>query len=277
MLPSVLDSHVHSWDDALDRPWLSDREGPPLTAPPLKYREAAAPSARAILVESGVMVSQRLSEALAASASGDSWPGLVGVVAAAPPDPNDASRYLDAIAAPLVRGIRVHPREAAAWPTVLGAELARRSLTLDVLSRWDEPTLGRLLSALPEEVPVVLNHALAPPIGEGWGSDAARDWLRALRDAARRGATVVKLSGLAALARPTEPWEASARPFALAALETFGSDRCMYGSDWPMSTLRVDAGPTHFLDFLFGLVTDPEARHDIAGGVAARIYAIAGP
>jgi L-fuconolactonase len=57
-------------------------------------------------------------------------------------------------------------------------------------------------------------------------------------------------------------------------LETFGPDRILWGSDWPVLNLASDYRAWMAItEKLIGRLT-PEARRAIWGGTAARIYGI---
>jgi len=51
-----------------------------------------------------------------------------------------------------------------------------------------------------------------------------------------------KISGLVAYADPTNWTPADLRPFVEHALDCFGPDRVMFGSDWPVCTLASSMG-----------------------------------
>lgn len=90
-------------------------------------------------------------------------------------------------------------------------------------------TLGRRFP----ELPLVIDHLAKPRIkaGEmsGWSDD--------LRAAARFPNVYCKLSGMVTEA-DWQHWRPSdLRPYVRAALDAFGPERCMFGSDWPVCLL----------------------------------------
>ena len=63
-------------------------------------------------------------------------------------------------------------------------------------------------------------------------------------------------------------------PYVRAALEAFGADRCMYGSDWPVCELACSHKATYdALDEALGSISASE-RQAIFGGTAARFYGV---
>ncbi len=62
------------------------------------------------------------------------------------------------------------------------------------------------------------------------------------------------------------------RPFADHVITAFGSERVMWGSDWPVCQLQAEYGSWH--DSAQQLTGDlpQSARDDIFGGSAARFY-----
>ena len=90
-----------------------------------------------------------------------------------------------------------------------------------------------------------------------------------LADVAARPNTVAKVSGLQV---PGTPFTVQAvRPAWDAALELFGPDRLMWGSDWPVVTLASNYRRWH--DTAATLL--PADTHDaVFGGTAARFYGL---
>jgi L-fuconolactonase len=276
VVTTVVDSHLHLWDNAvIERPWLSPLSLSPLAAPE-DYASVAPQGSRSVLVESGVPTSRRLDEAGIMTELAASFPAIAAVIVAAPSDPAAVGGYLDTVrtATSLLRGIRMSSSSRFRETRTVGEQLVTRGLVLEILASWDDPGLEEMLEVTPSQLTVVLDHALAPPIAEGWGSQDARRWLEIVRRAAVHPGVVVKLSGLATRTAVGEPWRKAAEPFVLATLETFGSERCMYGSDWPMTTVREDADPVQYLDFLLGLAEDSDAQDNVAAAVATRVYSL---
>jgi L-fuconolactonase len=128
------------------------------------------------------------------------------------------------------------------------------------------PTLARRFPNLR----LVIDHLAKPKIK----SRLIADWRRDVRAAAAFPNVHCKLSGLVTEA-DWQSWQpADLRPYVQEALECFGPERCMFGSDWPVCLLaapyeRVVAA----LDEALGPLSESE-RADIHGGTAARFYGL---
>jgi len=235
---SVLDTHVHVWDaGVLDYPWL---RGTPLPAVRLP---AHLGHDDAIFVEADARADLALAEVR--WVAGLDWPGLRGIVAAADLRGPTLGADLDALTAtgPVV-GVRdlLQDEPVAQWRPRERAdglrELARRGLTFDACVRHPQlDALADLLEAAPE-TRVVLDHLGKPPLDAGLHSAAGQTWQRALRRIAALPRTGVKLSGLPAETDDRALFDAHADAFLEAALEAFGPERAMFGSDWPVSAMR---------------------------------------
>ncbi|MFO6464363.1 amidohydrolase family protein [Jannaschia sp. KMU-145] len=113
----------------------------------------------------------------------------------------------------------------------------------------------------------VIDHAMKPDIAGG----AFDDWAAGMARLARDTTACVKLSGL--VTEAAEGWFVDdLRPYADHLFETFGADRIMWGSDWPVCRLRAEYGA--WLEAAEALTADlsPQERAAIFGGTAARIY-----
>jgi len=251
---SVLDAHVHVWDaGALDHPWLRGADLPAVRLPP-HYRhdhdhDHDPSDDRGEDADGVVVVEADAGAGLAVAEvrwiAGLDWPELRGIVAAA--DLRDASLgdALDALSAagPVV-GVRdlLQNEPVAQWRPGERAdglrELARRGLTFDACVRHPQlDALADLLEAAPE-TRVVLDHLGKPPLTDGLLSVAGQAWQRALRRVAALPHAFVKLSGLPAETGDRVLFDAHADAFLEAALDAFGPERAMFGSDWPVSTTR---------------------------------------
>ena len=139
-------------------------------------------------------------------------------------------------------------------PPGLG-ELERRGLTLDVAAGF-VPAIVERFPALR----VAIDH-----VGTGQGSDPT--------DLARHPNLFAKVSGLITAA-PTKWKAADFQPAVRAALAAFGSERIMYGSDWP-SYLPVGTWKEALAAFTQAIGPQTlETREHLLGGTARRFYRI---
>lgn len=118
------------------------------------------------------------------------------------------------------------------------------------------------------ELPMVIDHLAKPPIKTG----SLQGWDDDLRAAAGYPYIYCKLSGMITEAdwRLWKP--ADLRPYVETALEAFGPERCMFGSDWPVCELAGSYEQVHAaLTEAVGPLSDTE-REQIFGGTASRFY-----
>jgi len=177
---------------------------------------------------------------------------------------------------PLLRGVRhVAQAEADDFLTrddvIRGIErIGRAGLTYDILIvERQMPAALSLTARLPDQ-PFVLDHLGKPAIREG----RLEPWAGRLRELARRPNVCCKLSGLVTEADWTRWQPADLRPYLDVALEAFGPDRVMFGSDWPVCLVAApyDRVVGTIAEFTARLSADEQAA--IFGGTAARFYGL---
>ncbi|RKP54397.1 amidohydrolase [Cohnella endophytica] len=147
--------------------------------------------------------------------------------------------------------------------------LAEDGFPVDLLIRpHDLPTIAKLFSHVPK-LKAVINHLAVPDIGSG----KLDPWASGMLALAQFELAVCKISGLATVGSGGSLEASKAAPYVKHAVEAFGTERLMFGSDWPVC---LQAGS--FMDMLAmvgdalppGLtVAQTEA---IFGGNAVRIY-----
>lgn len=127
-------------------------------------------------------------------------------------------------------------------------------------------TLGRELP----DLPMVIDHLSKPQIRDG----RIDDWQRDLRAAARFPNLHCKLSGMVTEADWTSWKPADLRPYVETALEAFGPERCLFGSDWPVCELAATYEQVYSaLTELISELTETEQAH-ILGQTAIRFYGL---
>lgn len=130
----------------------------------------------------------------------------------------------------------------------------------------------RLAETFPHQ-PFVLDHLAKPRIREG----RIVPWQQDLHELAANPNVTCKLSGLATEA-DWQRWRAEdIRPYLDIALDAFGADRLMIGSDWPVCTLAADynAAMAVVIDYVQRLSADEQSA--ILGATAARVYGLQDP
>lgn len=271
-----IDAHVHLWDRALDpQDWIDPQTMAPIArdfdSSDLAAMLASTGLERAVVVQSSNSLAEsvrltRLDPTVVAGVVG--WVDLTA----------DVEPELDRIredATVSVVGVRhlVHIDPDPEWmlrddvARGLGV-LDREGLCFDLVVRdWQLPQAA-LVSGRHEGLRFVLDHLGGPP---GLGEDTGA-WAAGLRELARRPNVVAKVSGLISGLAPGS-WRAEDLADRVSvALDAFGPDRLLYGSDWPLAELGGGAPAWRSaVDKLLAELSDAE-RERVFGGSAAEVY-----
>jgi L-fuconolactonase len=279
--PAIIDSHQHFWDlSARAQPWL---ESDPALAPLRRRFSVAdlAPEAKAAGVTATVVVQTvtepgETPELLALAATEPlvgavvGWTDLAGSAV-----PAELARLSSLAGGAFLAGIR-HPllTETEADPGWLERPAVRRGLAAVaaagmcfdlVLPPSRLPAAVAAAAGVPE-LTFVLDHLgnvdVRAHMDPGWAAAFAA--LGALPN------TMCKLSGILGEASTAE-----LRQYFEVALECFGPDRLMFGSDWPVCTLTASyANVVAVALELTSSLSRPE-QQAILGGTASRVYRMA--
>jgi L-fuconolactonase len=132
------------------------------------------------------------------------------------------------------------------------------------------PSAIRLVREHPEQV-FVLDHLGKPPIRSG----VLSPWRGLITQLAQAPNVFCKVSGLVTEADHQAWTPGELRPYLDVAFEAFGSQRLMFGSDWPVCLLAASYGEVKDVleEYTSRLAVDDRAA--IFGGNAERIYRIA--
>ncbi|EST35583.1 amidohydrolase family protein [Streptomyces roseochromogenus] len=274
----TVDAHHHVWDLSVrDQDWIPEHS--PLrrdfTLTGLEPQARAAGVTRTVLVQT-VTVPEETPEFLALAAAHDLVAGVVGWTDLTRPDiADELARLRELPGGAHLKGIR-HQVQGEPDPEWLLRPDVRRGLTaladaglvydLVVLPH-QLPACAKAAETLPR-LTFVLDHLGKPPIA----SAAREPWASALRALAARPNTAAKLSGLLTEADPASWTTADLRPYTDTALEAFGPDRLMFGSDWPVCTLAATyAEVLHTTAELTAGLSATE-RTAVYEGTATRVY-----
>lgn len=264
----LVDAHVHVWDPrALRYPWLAG--APRLERPVLPADlDRSAHATSMIFVQAAAAADQALAEVDWVLAQ--TWPELAGIVADVRLDSPELPALLRAYArAPQVVGVRhilqdAEPGEVDTAEKADGlARVGHAGLVFDATVRAEQLEELAALHGRAAEVAVVLDHLGNPPVASGFASDLSRSWLSGIRKVASRPTATVKLSGV--------PWNDRSRPFFEAALDAFGVERSMLGSDFPVT----DPGERRWDEMADILVPTAENLAALRWRTAARTYGLA--
>ncbi|MBF9132499.1 amidohydrolase family protein [Plantactinospora sp. S1510] len=243
--PGIIDAHHHLWVRARHpQPWIDpvsmaaiDADFAPADLAPLAR---AAGVTGTVVVQSIASVAETV-DLLGIAADSTLVLGVVGWVDLTADDVGDRiARLRAARGGDRLVGIR-HLVQGETDPAYLDRPDVRRGiaavgaagLVFDLLVRQHQlPMATRLAHDLPQ-VRFVLDHLGKPALGR----PELADWARDLRALATTPNTTAKLSGLVTEV-PRPDWTPEdLRPALDDALDAFGPDRLMFGSDWPVCLL----------------------------------------
>ena len=280
----IVDAHHHLWQRSRgDYGWLDSRINPALA--PIErdyllndYRRLAAANgvAGSVLVQAAQSEAETRWLLAQAHASNGLVLGVVGWIDMTVPNAPD---LLAALAQdPLLRSLRpmlqdipdvdwvLQPRLDAVFRALIDFDLS-----FDLLIRPAHLRNSLTLLTRYPELRAIVDHCAKPDIARKmW-----QPWADGIRLIAFETTAWCKLSGLATEASPG--WKVDdLRPYVEHAIECFGPQRIVWGSDWPVMTLNADY--EQWLDTAKQL-TSPLSLADqsaIMGRNAARFYRLDG-
>ncbi|HXE23491.1 MAG TPA: amidohydrolase [Roseiarcus sp.] len=246
MQTPIIDTHLHLiYREKLSYPWLSD----------------VAPLNRDFSYETYAVEARRCGVTDALHMEVDVAPGdieaetrnvedlagrpqslLRGAISACRPEDDGFPAFLDRQRAdPFVKGFRrvlhVVPDGLSEGATFRAniRRLAGASLPFDLCVRPDQIDKAIALADVAPSVQFVLDHCGVPAIKDR----AEHPWREHIAEIARRPNVAVKISGVVAYADPASWTVDDIRPYVEHAIESFGWDRVVWGSDWPVCTLTA--------------------------------------
>lgn len=239
-----VDTHVHFWDPAeLRYDWLTSV--PAINRPflPADLLDVAGnlELEKIVFVQAAAAPEEAIEEAVWVSALAAQEPRIGGIVADARIEWGEAVRpQLEELSIyPLVKGVRrLIQSEPLGFAVgdhfVRGVQiLAQYGFSFDLCVY--HPQMSDVLSLVAQcpNVEFVLDHIGKPDIRNG----LMEPWKRQISELASFPNVYCKLSGMVTEADPNAWTPADLRPYADHVLGSFGVDRLMFGSDWPVATL----------------------------------------
>ncbi|WP_343313419.1 amidohydrolase [Brucella sp. BE17] len=247
----IFDTHLHLIDkSALSYPWLANT--PALNRDFLfstYRRQAERCGIRAALhMEVDVAPDAIQSETDHIQSLADRSDGFIkgAIVSCRPEEPGFADYLERQLANPFVRGFRrvlhVVPDELSEQPLFRQniQLLEGTELTFDLCTLPHQIDKAVALADLAPDAQFVLDHCGVPDLKSG----ALESWQKGISEIAQRDNVIAKISGIVAYAEP-ESWTVETlQPYAEHVIASFGWERVVWGSDWPVCTLAssVDAG-----------------------------------
>ncbi|EJL80750.1 putative TIM-barrel fold metal-dependent hydrolase [Polaromonas sp. CF318] len=273
----IVDAHFHCWELARgDYGWLT-----PALAP--LYRDVTVADwqaqSRPHGVRGGVLVQAAPTEAETHFLldQADANPAVLGVVGWVDMLAADAPRRIEALARhPRLKGLRPMLQDIADPQWILQPALAPAlhamadcGLVFDALVKPVHLPHILTLAGRHPELRMVIDHGAKPDIAAGqW-----QPWAEGIARIAKETQAMCKLSGLLTEAGPC-PAPGAVRRWAEHVLQSFGTDRVVWGSDWPVLELAAPyalwwAVSRQLLENL-----DMESQAAVMGGNAIRLYGL---
>jgi L-fuconolactonase len=271
----MLDAHAHLWDLTVrDQAWIPG--GSPIrrsfSLADLRTALTGTPVHRVLLVQVTNDAGET-ADFLRIAAGEDLVAGVIGWADLTDPSFESALDQMRA-AGPLV-GIRhqaLAEVDPAGWlrhPSVLRnlGRLAAAGLPFDLMIRPEHFGAAREIAREHPSLQLVLDHLGKPPIADG----RLEPWASGLRTLAAEPNVACKLSGVHTIAHPDSTYTDLAL-FVEVALDSFGPQRIVFGSDWPVCTSAASYSQVvDTVQWATGALPTEE-RAAVLGGNARRIY-----
>ncbi|MGC6455212.1 MAG: amidohydrolase family protein [Coraliomargaritaceae bacterium] len=164
---------------------------------------------------------------------------IQGLIVNCRPEEEDFAAYLDSIADYKVKGLRrilhVAPEGTAQTPAFVPnlQRLAKYNLPFDFCVFEKQLPMAADIAKSCPEVQFILDHCGVPEIN---GGDYA-SWASAIKEISKLPNVACKISGLLAYCPEDSANTETVRPYIEHAIEIFGWDRVVWGSDWPLVTI----------------------------------------
>jgi len=277
----IIDTHLHVVDPwTLDYPWLATvpalNQAWPYAAYELEARRAGI--SRTLHMEVDVAPERIEDETNYIGTLAHRPDSLIaGAIASCRPEEPEFAAYLERQRRnPLVKGFRrvlhVMPDELSEQP-LFRENIKRMSgsgLTFDLCMLPRQLPNAMALADLAPDVTFILDHCGVPDIK----GDARQPWRDHITELARRPNVVAKISGVVAYADPDTWIAGTLRPWVEHTISSFGWDRVVWGSDWPVCTLggglMAWVAATHAL--IDGASADEKQK--LLSGNAQRIWSL---
>lgn len=240
----IVDAHHHLWDlERSPQPWMgAEHDTIARTFGPAELEELLTANGvtETVLVQGACLDAD--TDHLFELADTHPWIGAVTAWVALDDPECCRTRLAELRTHPRLRGIRhlIHDETDRHWivrPRVLeGVALVEDAdlvFELPVVYPDHFEHVGELAISFPR-LQIVVDHLGKPPIG----TSEMPAWEHALRACAEHPNVLAKISGLNT-AIPSRDWSADdlLRPLEVA-VDCFGADRLMWGSDWPVALLN---------------------------------------
>ncbi len=244
-MTKLLDTHQHlihrdrfsyAWSDSL--PQLTGKD---FTVADYQRLTAGHDVAGSIFMEVDVGHDYRDETRFVARLAADPANRIVGIVSSCRPEHDEGfEAWLDECAGLPVVGFRRILHEVD--DDLSRGEVFRRNvrkigergLTFDMVFRADQLTIAAELARACDSMPLVLDHCGVPDIAGG----EFDNWRTGISALSALGHVSCKISGVLAYCAPGRANAEAVRPYVEHVIASFGADRLVWGSDWPVVDLK---------------------------------------
>jgi L-fuconolactonase len=241
----LIDAHQHFWDPGEGYPWMTGSFAPlrrPFGPPDLKPELDLCGIDATVLVQSRNDIDET-NRLLGMALETDWIAGVVGWVDLTDPGVSDTIALIRAsVGGRYLVGVRhlVHDEADPDW--LLRSDVNRglqavekADLAYDLLVRSRELPAALEVARRFPGLRLVVDHLAKPPIRTG----EIESWASLVDGFRHLDNVVCKVSGLATEADWASWQPRDLRPYVAEALDVFGSDRLLFGSDWPVCLLAA--------------------------------------
>jgi predicted TIM-barrel fold metal-dependent hydrolase len=276
----IIDTHLHLIDlERLHYPWLDGERRLKRDHTIDEYLAEATPAGIEAMLHMEVDVAEDNQERETEWVTGIGR-GVVGAIAGCRPEYPAFPARLEKLASnPKVKGLR---RTFHFTPD----ELPQNAMFRENLRRLAAARLSYDLCSLPRQLPIMAKLAADAPdvqfVLDHCGIPNVKDkdldpWRAHMSALAALPNVACKISGIIAYGRPEGATVEDLRPFVEHVIESFGWNRVVWGSDWPVCTLT--ASLTRWIATTLALVSNASESEKTAllAGNAIRIYRLETP
>lgn len=258
----IIDTHLHLWEPKrLRYPWLDGSEtlNRPFALKEFHQASAGVPIEKIVFLQCDCISEQYQQEIAFVEACAQEEPRLQGIVPWGPVDQGEAAEpeIAELASNPRIKGVRRLLQSEPDLGFCLEAKFLRG---LNLLGQYDLhfelcvthrqiPTCIEIVRRCPN-VRFILDHIGKPDIREG----LLEPWRKDIQTLATLPNVWCKVSGMVTETDLQNWMPNDLRPYAEHVFASFGFDRVMFGSDWPVATLACDYA--RWVETLGELVSD---------------------
>jgi predicted TIM-barrel fold metal-dependent hydrolase len=282
----VVDTHHHLWDvTKFDLPWLKNEGVESLNRSFVMSDYLRATKGlnvvKTVYMEVNVHPSQQAKEAehVIGLCRRDDNPMVAAVIGGFPHDASFKKYITEFAKSKYVRGVRTvlhdadRPKGLCLQPRFVEniKLLGQLGLSFDLCMRPDELIDGVRLAEKCPKTRFVIDHCGNMSV-TSTDKKLRKSWQQGIKAAAGLENTVCKISGIVVTAKKDNWTPADLAPNINFCMQSFGEDRCYFGGDWPVCTLK--ASFPQWLDALKWIVRDrsPAFRRKLFHDNAVKFY-----